>query len=157
MGVDSIKNSGSGRGHRGDCTLTLGPGFPVMPRGPLSPRGPWTNGREDRWAPTPRAQCLHPRSHQAGAPPPAPSLEAALRPGLPSGLAAPVVPASQGCPAIREGCWSVTWHAGHCLGDAETAGSQARKAHPLILALKADVSGWQAALLGQCTQLHTSA
>lgn len=29
---------------------TLGPGFPVMPRGPLSPRGPWIQGREERSA-----------------------------------------------------------------------------------------------------------
>lgn len=39
-----------GSGHRGDRKRTLGPGFPVMPRGPLSPRGPWTDGREERSA-----------------------------------------------------------------------------------------------------------
>lgn len=79
------------------------------------------------------------------------------RPGLPSGLAALAVPASQGCPAIREGCQSVRQHACHCVGDAETTGSQARRARPLILALKGDVSGWQDAPLGQCTQPHASA
>ena len=91
---------GSGRGRRGDHIRTLGPGLPVMPRGPLSPRGPWTNGREDRWAPAlcarrvhppPARQAPHHRAQSGGRPPP----RVTVGPRCPRGPGFPGVPCNQ--------------------------------------------------------------
>lgn len=88
---------------------TLGPGFPVMPRGPLSPLGPWTegeNGGRSAQAPTITEATflvLHPAPHSVSPGRPSGHREGYRWASLPPGsrLSRCPLEAEKGCQSLR--------------------------------------------------------